>query len=368
MAETGKKRGFFAHIHPPRVTRFVLRFRTTWGLGTLLCGLFVVLSGSGVLLATVYEPALSSAYDSVWEITNVYPHGRLIRSVHYMAGNIFAIVSVLHFMRVVHAGAYTSEKYRNYLFGLALFMAGSGALASGYFLPMAETGYWALAVGLSFLEYIPGVGRVIKGLLMGGQTLSDATLVRLYVLHVVVLPMAMLGLVLLHLWRVRKDQGLFKPEVLMIEDLETVSYQAAVTREKTIFLTACLVLLLSAVCFPLGMEPRPVAAYPPNPVKAAWFFIALQETLSYSVVWGGLVPMAVLIGLLIWGPRLAGNTNGRPMPGRRRVFFGATLMILFLYGLFTLAGLYCRGPNWTFVKPWKSIKNVIQMVSENEMP
>ncbi|HBG19788.1 MAG TPA: hypothetical protein DDY32_11090 [Desulfobulbaceae bacterium] len=362
MADKKQKRDFFAHIHAPRVSRYALRVDATWGLGVLLCVLFVILTLTGVLLAAVFEPAFASAYDSVWEISDVYPHGRLLRSVHYLAGNGFVIVALLHLLRVVCAGAYAGERYRNYLYGLTLFVAGFGALASGYFLPMTEISYWALVVGLS-MDYIPQVGSFLKGLVMGGQTLGDVTMVRLYVLHVVVLPLMMLGVSSLHLWRIRKDQGLLKPKGLSEAELEPVSYKAAVTRELTVFLSACLVLVLAALWFPVELEPRPVPAYPPNPVKAAWFFIALQETLSYSVLWGGLLPIVALVVFFVWGPRFAAPGTGELAPWRRRLFFGTTVGIVVMYAVFTLAGLYCRGPNWTFVSPWKTLKQVISVVN-----
>lgn len=366
MTASRQQRGILAHIHAPSVSRYALRLGATWGMGALLVGLFVILAGTGVLLGTVYEPSLASAYNSVWEISFVYPHGQLLRSVHYLAGNAFVVAAVLHLLRIVMAGAYAGKRYHNYLYGLALLGAGFGALATGYFLPMTEIAHWALVVGLSMLEYIPWAGRFLKGLLLGGQTMENTTVVRLYVLHVVVLPLLMLGLISLHLWRLRKDQGLVKPAGLPPEELETVSYQEAVIREWTIFLAACLALLLAAVWRPVDLAPRPAPAYPPNPVKAAWFFVATQETLSYSVIWGGLAPMLALAWFFVRGPRLAAAYD-TVSPRRRRTFFWLTIAIVCLYAVFTLAGLYCRGPNWTFINPWKGLKNITRTVGNHEL-
>ena len=62
---TNKKevRGFWAHIHPPFVTKHALRFRSTYGLGALLVALFIILAGTGALLAFAYEPRFKSAWD-----------------------------------------------------------------------------------------------------------------------------------------------------------------------------------------------------------------------------------------------------------------------------------------------------------------
>ena len=345
------KRGFFAHIHPPRVTRYALRFRSTWGLGVLLCALFLILGVTGLLLAAVYAPDLAGAHDSVWEIAHVYPGGGVIRTIHYLAGNAFAVVSMLHLFRVVLAGAYAGPRYRNYLYGLALLAAGIGALATGYFLPMTETAYWAMVVGVSFLDYLPGGWAAIKALALGGRELGDAALVRLYVLHVALLPVLMAGLASLHLWRIRKDKGLIKPEGLAPEALKPVSWRSATLREWTVFLAACVLLLGWAMIAPLPLEPPPAYAHPPNPVKAAWFFVALQETLSYSVFWGGLVPMLLLPLAAVLGPLWAASGAEEARRGRRLLLFGATVTTFLLYGALTLIGLWLRGPNWSFSWP-----------------
>ncbi len=361
MMTVKQKRGFFAHIHAPRITQHALRFRTTWGLGVLLCVLFFILAGTGILLGAVYEPALNSAYDSVWEIAFVYPHGSLIRSVHYMAGNAFIIVSVMHLLRVILAVAFTGERYHNYLYGLFLFGMGFGALATGYFLPMTEIAYWALIVGVSLFDHIPWGGQFMKGLVLGGKAIGDTTIVRLYVLHVAVLPISMLAVISLHLWRIRKDKGLIKPKDLEPDALKYVSFQSAVKREWTIFFMACLILVLAAMVFPIGMDLRPIPAHPPNPVKAAWFFIALQETLSYSVLWGGIVPGVLLIMFFFTGPKLTEKNDKSPALWRHRIFTCLTLIILLAYAGFTLTGLYCRGANWRFISPYETIRNVVKI-------
>ena len=354
---TNKKevRGFWAHIHPPFVTKHALRFRSTYGLGALLVALFIILAGTGALLAFAYEPRFKSAWDSVWEIANVYPYGGLARTIHYLAGNLFVIACVFHLLRVISAGAYLGERYRNYLYGLVLLAGAFTALATGYFLPMSEVSYWALVVGTTFLEYLPFIGKLAKHLALGGHEVGDATMIRLYVLHLAVLPILLIGFVSLHLWRIRKDQGLLKPEGLAPAELEKAPFTSAVVRERTVFLVAALLLLLWGMACPLSMTPRAIPALPPNPVKAAWFFLATQETLSYSIFWGGIAPLFGTALFFLWAPRLVGDAAGNPISWRRTAFFGMTVTILITYVLLTLVGVYCRGPNWSFVSPWQNI-------------
>jgi len=349
---TGKPgRGFFAHLHFPSVSVRSLRFKATWGAGVLLIVCFVILAGSGILLAFAYQPDFQGAYESVWEITFNYPYGRLLRSVHYLAGNLFFLASLLHLLRVIWAGAYSGARYRNYVYGLALLVIGFGALATGYFLPMSEISYWALVVGTRFLDYFPVVGLPVKRLLMGGEEIGDATVVRLYVLHLTILPLVFIGFASLHLWRIRKDQGLLKPISLGPEELRKVSYTFAVRREWMVFLLVVIALLSWALASPVELGPRPAPAYPPNPVKAAWFFVALQETLSYSAFWGGVVPLGVVAAVFLLFPLFAGGRDGYPLLARRKVFSAVALATLLAYAAFTLLGLCCRGPNWSFTMP-----------------
>lgn len=364
MSQQKTERGFLAHIHPPLVTTYSLRFRSTYGLGTVLVALFIILAASGMLLTFAYDPRFVNAWDSVWEISCVYPYGEIVRTIHYTAGNLFAIVCVLHLLKVVFNGAYLGERYRNYLYGLLLLACVFAALATGYFLPMSEVSYWALVVGASFLEYLPFVGSLAKRLVLGGQEVGDPTMFRLYVLHIAVLPLMLLGATSLHLWRIRKDGGLLKPEGIDPSALEKVSFKFAVHREQTVFLLVAVFLVLWSLLFPLSMTPRAIPMAPPNPVKAAWFFIALQETLSYSVVWGGIIPLAGVTLFFLLAPPLVGDAAGSPVLWRRRAFFSATIVILGAYTVFTLVGLCLRGPNWKLINPLNAMKNsIISFVS-----
>jgi hypothetical protein len=65
--------------------------------------------------------------------------------------------------------------------------------------------YWAVTVGTNLVDYVPLVGKTLSGLLIGGDQIGQATLVRFYALHVAVLPILLGLLLMVHIWRVRKD-------------------------------------------------------------------------------------------------------------------------------------------------------------------
>ena len=79
---------------------------------------------------------------------------------------------------------------------------------TGYLLPWDQLAYWAVTVGASMAGFVPLIGETIKGILLGGDTVGSATLLRFYVLHVAVLPLALVIVLTFHLWRWRKDSML----------------------------------------------------------------------------------------------------------------------------------------------------------------
>jgi len=76
---------------------------------------------------------------------------------------------------------------------------------TGYLLPWDQLAFWAITVGTSMAAYVPIIGDTVKEILLGGPSVGSATLVRFYVLHVAVLPVSLIAVVTVHIWRWRKD-------------------------------------------------------------------------------------------------------------------------------------------------------------------
>jgi quinol-cytochrome oxidoreductase complex cytochrome b subunit len=79
---------------------------------------------------------------------------------------------------------------------------------TGYLLPWDQLAYWAVTVGTSMTDFVPFIGDAVKTVLLGGNQVGEATLLRFYVLHIVALPVLMLVTLAIHLWRWRKDSML----------------------------------------------------------------------------------------------------------------------------------------------------------------
>lgn len=113
-----------------------------------------------------------------------------------------------HMARVFYRGAYKSPKEFNWVIGVVLLVLTLLLSFTGYLLPWDQLAYWAVTVGASMAGFVPLIGETIKGILLGGDTVGSATLLRFYVLHVAVLPLALVIVLTFHLWRWRKDSML----------------------------------------------------------------------------------------------------------------------------------------------------------------
>ena len=76
---------------------------------------------------------------------------------------------------------------------------------TGYLLPWDQLAFWAVTVGTSMADFVPFIGGEVREILLGGDQVGSQTLLRFYVLHVAVLPVALVGFLMVHLWRWRKD-------------------------------------------------------------------------------------------------------------------------------------------------------------------
>ncbi len=173
-------------------------------LGSLAGALLLVQIVTGVLLMIYYVPHPEAAYTSLeWMAKNV-TLGALVRALHYWGASFVLVAIAVHFLRVVVTGAYRAPREMNWLTGLALGGVVVTLAYTGQLLPFNQMGYWAGTVGIEIASSAPFIGDDIRKLMMGGDTVGALTLTRFYALHVVVLPALLGGLVIAHLYLLRK--------------------------------------------------------------------------------------------------------------------------------------------------------------------
>lgn len=203
----------FFHLHPVKVSRKSLKWSYSFGLGLMAVILFIELAITGLLLMFYYVPTVERAYTYIVILQTAVPFGQLLRNLHRWGAHLMVIVVVLHMARVFYTGAYKPPREFNWVVGVFLLLLTLGASFTGYLLPWDQLAYWAITVGTSVAGYAPLLGATIRAFLLGGPEVGQESLTRFYALHVMLIPMGILLLTSLHIWRVRKDGGLAANEL-----------------------------------------------------------------------------------------------------------------------------------------------------------
>jgi quinol-cytochrome oxidoreductase complex cytochrome b subunit len=196
---------FLLHIYPVKIRRKELHFRYSWYLGVISMVLLGSLTASGVYLMFFYVPSPANAYTNIQTIQTEVPFGQYVRNVHRWSAHLMVLAVAAHMARVFYRGAYKAPREFNWVIGVMLLVLTLLMSFTGYLLPWDQLAFWAVTVGTEMAAYVPFIGDPVKEMLLGGPTVDSSTLLRFYVLHVAVLPSLMIMILMVHLWRWRKD-------------------------------------------------------------------------------------------------------------------------------------------------------------------
>ena len=200
-----------------RTLRYVFPDHWSFMLGEIALYAFLVLVATGLYLTLFFEPSLgnvvyhgsyeplrgrevSQAYRSVLDISFEVKAGLLIRQTHHWAANVFVAAIVLHLLRVFFTGAYRTPRQVTYYLGLGmlLFAVLEGFL--GYSLVDDLLSGMGLQIAYSVVASIPVVGGNLALLLWGDEFPGSSDFAsRMYVGHVLLLPVAIGAMLAVHL-------------------------------------------------------------------------------------------------------------------------------------------------------------------------
>ena len=363
---------FLLHWFPARMRASSLAWQPTFWLGTVSWVLFVVLLVSGLPLMVFYIPSAEGAYRSVKDIEHVVSFGWWLRAVHRLGAHLMVATVTLHLLRVFVTGAYknpadgTQRREWNWVIGVSMLFCTLLLSFTGYLLPWDQLAYWAVTVGTNIVSSAPVAGAILRQLLIGGREIGEATLIRFYLLHIIALPLAVAVLFGYHMWRVRKDGGLARGDA-EDERAEVHAIPAVVRRIAVVTMSTVLVVTVLATFIPSPLLDPANPDVTPNPAKAPWYFLWLQEVVTDTTVRlgpvhvngaliGGVVlPLALSVVLLLWPwlDRSPARTTGAVFPRERRVQNAVFLAIALAITALTVIGLM-RGPSWGLWWPWES--------------
>src|SRR5213596_835063 len=200
----------FLHLHPVSVRKSGIEPSYTWCMGGVTFFLFLVETITGVLLMFYYRPTLEWAFHDILALRDVTSLG-ILRELHRWGAHAMVITVWLHMYRVFLTGSYKPPREFNWVIGVVLLLLTLLLSFTGYLLPWDQLSLWAVTVGTNMMGYTPVFGSSVKYVLLGSKEISNETLLRWYVLHVLLLPFVIVIFMAVHFWRVRKDGGISGP-------------------------------------------------------------------------------------------------------------------------------------------------------------
>ncbi|MCK5573725.1 MAG: cytochrome b N-terminal domain-containing protein [Bacteroidetes bacterium] len=362
-------KNFLLHWFPNRVSKQSLAFSYSMYLGTITFTLFLILTVTGLILMFHYTPSVERAYWSMKDIEFAVSFGWFLRRLHRLAAHLMVATVFLHMFRVFYTSAYkdgavvNSKRSWNWVMGVVLLVLTLLLSFTGYLLPWDQLAFWAITVGTNIAGSVPLIGEQLRESILGGTIIGQNALIRFYVLHVFVLPVVLFALAFWHMWRIRKDGGLAIIEQVRIDAREqgpklprkTKTFSVlGIARGTTaqvmdptvlnennslpstpnltvrllniVLVTVLVTIVLSLfIAAPLEQPANPEVT--PNPAKAPWYFLGLQELVGYSAFVGGvLIPLLVVVGLAVIPFMDRGQQNlgtwFTDQPGKRWAWIG----------------------------------------------
>jgi ubiquinol-cytochrome c reductase cytochrome b subunit len=175
-----------------------------WAMGVTLFVLFAVLFITGLFLLMYYKPDVALAFDSVnLTIMQEVAYGWLWRHLHAVAASLIFLIIYIHMFVGIYYGSYKRGREIIWLSGMLLFVCFSAEAFSGYMLPWGQMSYWAAQVITNLFGGIPLIGGDLVVWIRGNFYVSDATLTRFFMLHVVLLPVVIMLIIALHFYALR---------------------------------------------------------------------------------------------------------------------------------------------------------------------
>ncbi len=165
-------------------------------LALLILALQIV---TGIFLAMHYKPDAELAFASVEYIMRDVNWGWLVRYMHSTGASAFFIVIYLHMLRGLMYGSFKQPRELIWLFGMMIYMCLMAEAFMGYLLPWGQMSYWGAQVIVNLFGTIPLIGDDLALWIRGDFVVSDATLNRFFALHVIAVPIVLLGLVVAHI-------------------------------------------------------------------------------------------------------------------------------------------------------------------------
>ena len=244
--------------------------------------------------------------------------GWLIRYMHSTGASFFFIVVYLHMFRAMLYGSYKKPRELIWLIGMLIFFVLMAEAFAGYLLPWGQMSYWGAQVIISLFGAIPWFGDALVEIIRGDYSISDITLNRFFALHVIALPLALVGLVFVHIVALH-HVGSNNPDGIEIKEnkgpdgvpLDGIAFHPYHTTKDLVAIIVFLMIFSAVVFFAPEMggyflehanfEPANVTATPEH-IAPVWYFTPYYAILRAvpDKLWGFILfGLSVLLPVLL---------------------------------------------------------------------
>jgi len=321
---------------------------------TVLLGLQVV---TGILLALVYTPSASHAWNSLEFLDHNVKLGWFLRAMHGWGSDFMIAVVLVHMAQVFTFGAYKFPRELTWIIGVFLLLLTLGMAFTGQVLRFDQDAYWGLGIGASIASRVPLIGGWLVDMMLGGPIIAGPTLTRFFALHVFVIPGILLASVGLHLWMVLRlgindwpMPGRIVRKSTYVREYHELTKQTGIpfvpdaAWKDAIFAAAIMLSVIAcALLFgpfgPTGQPDPTIIQTAPKPDFAfLWIYAVLAylpPSLETPVMFIGPV---LAIGAMLLLPLVAGE--GEKHWSRRPVAVLMLAVIAVTLGVFTRLGMY----------------------------
>ena len=191
-------------------------FNFWYYFGAMSILVLVIQIVSGIFLTMNYKPDAALAFGSVEYIMRDVPGGWLIRYIHSTGASLFFLVVYLHMFRALLYGSYKKPRELVWIFGVIIYLSLMAEAFFGYLLPWGQMSYWGAQVIVNLFTSVPFIGPDLSVWIRGDYVISDATLNRFFALHVIAIPLVLIGLVAAHILALH-DVGSNNPDGIEIK-------------------------------------------------------------------------------------------------------------------------------------------------------
>lgn len=300
-----------------RVPRNINIFYT---LGFVAAAGYLIQVLSGILLLIYYVPHPDHAFKSVQFIMREVPFGWLFRQMHVVGGNLMIGAIGLHMLTVFAMGNYKRPRELTWVGGALLLFVTIAFGFSGYLLPWTQLSYWATTVVTSIPTAVPVVGDFVAGVLRGGDQVTGATLSRFFAFHVSILPPLFMGLLMVHLFLIKRIGISATPFGRQAEERrpwteyhkkshsDGYPYYPRFFQMDLLMVMVYLAVMFALITFTPNLFFPEEAVIPANPLKTPvsvrpeWYLLAPYQLLKIipNKFLGIIIQLALFLVFLLW--------------------------------------------------------------------